>query len=48
MAVRDDRLHDWLTDPITFLGIPLQNWMIVTFALMLLAALVNILDKWPP
>jgi hypothetical protein len=34
-------LRDWLTDQVTFLGIPFQNWMIVTLALMLVAALIN-------
>ena len=40
-------MHDWLTDQVTLLGIPFENWMIVTFTLMLFAALVNILDKRP-
>jgi hypothetical protein len=38
-------LHDWLTERFTFLGIPFQNWMVVAFALMLIAALINMGER---
>jgi hypothetical protein len=38
-------LRDWLTDQVTFFGIPFQNWMIVTLALMLVAALINLGER---
>jgi hypothetical protein len=38
-------LHDWLTEQVTFLGIPFQNWMIVTLALMLIALLINMGER---
>jgi hypothetical protein len=38
-------LRDWLTEQVTFLGIPFQNWMIVTLALMLIALLINMEER---
>ena len=38
-------MHDWLTEQVTFLGIPFQNWMIVTLALMLIALLINLGER---
>jgi hypothetical protein len=38
-------LRDWLTEQVTFLGIPFQNWMIVTLALMLIALLINMGER---
>ena len=38
-------MEDWLLTQITFLGIPLQNWMVVTFTLALIAALINVSEK---
>ena len=38
-------MHDWLTEQVTFLGIPFQNWMIVTLALMLIALLINMGER---
>jgi hypothetical protein len=38
-------LRDWLTEQVTFLGIPFQNWMIVTLALMLIAILINMGER---
>lgn len=38
-------VDDWLTRQVTLLGIPFQNWMVVTFALVLIAALINIGEK---
>jgi heme/copper-type cytochrome/quinol oxidase subunit 1 len=35
-------VDDWLARQINLLDIPLQNWMVVTFALMLIAALINL------
>ena len=34
-------VDDWLIKQVTFLGIPFQNWMVVTFALILIAMLIN-------
>jgi hypothetical protein len=36
-----DCLHDWLTEQVTFLGIPFQNWMVVALALILIAIIIN-------
>jgi len=38
-------LHDWLTEQVTFLSFPFQNWMLIVFALMLIAALINLLER---
>ena len=38
-------MDDWLVRQATLLGIPFQNWMIVAFALMLVAALINITES---
>ncbi len=38
-------MDDWLVRQVTLLGIPFQNWMIVAFALMLIAALINITES---
>jgi hypothetical protein len=38
-------LRDWLTEQVTFLGIPFQNWMIIVFALILVAALINLGER---
>ena len=38
-------MDDWLVTQITLLGIPFQNWMVVTFVLMLIAALINIGER---
>lgn len=35
-------MSDWLTEQITFLGIPFQNWMVVALALILIATLINL------
>jgi hypothetical protein len=34
-------LHDGLTEQVTFLGIPFQNWMVVALALILIAIIIN-------
>ena len=34
-------MDDWLIKQVSFLGIPFQNWMVVTFALILIAMLIN-------
>ena len=38
-------MDDWLAEQITLLGIPIQNWVLVTLALILVAALINIGEK---
>jgi hypothetical protein len=38
-------VDDWLVGHVTLLGIPFENWMVVTFVLALIAALINILEK---
>ena len=38
-------MEDWLVSQITLLGIPLQNWMILTFTLILIAALINVGER---
>lgn len=35
-------MDDWLIRQITVLGVPFQNWMVVTFTLILIAALINL------
>jgi hypothetical protein len=35
-------MDDWLVRQVTLLGIPFQQWMVVTFALILVASLINI------
>jgi len=39
------RVSTWLENPVTLLGIPFQNWMLVAFALMLVAALINVTER---
>jgi hypothetical protein len=34
-------VDDWLVRQVTLLGIPFQNWIFIAFALMLIAALIN-------
>ena len=34
-------MDDWLLKQVTLLGIPFQNWMVVTLALILIAMLIN-------
>lgn len=41
----DCAVEDWLIKPIMLVGVPLQNWMIVTFTLMLIAALINVSER---
>jgi hypothetical protein len=41
-------MDDWLVRQVTLLGIPFQNWMVVTLALILIAALINISEKSRP
>jgi hypothetical protein len=38
-------MDDWLEVQFTFLNIPLQNWMVVSLALILIAALITIWDR---
>jgi hypothetical protein len=38
-------MNDWLVKPITLLGIPFQNWMVVTLMLILIASLINLGEK---
>jgi hypothetical protein len=38
-------VNDWLENQVTFLGIPFQNWMLVTVALVLVATLINIGER---
>ena len=38
-------MSDWLTEQITFLGIPFQNWMVVALALILIATLINLGER---
>lgn len=38
-------MEDWLTRQVTLLGIPFENWMVVTLALMLIAAFINIGER---
>lgn len=38
-------MDDWLVGQINLLGIPVQNWMLVTLALALVAALINIAEN---
>lgn len=38
-------MDDWLVQQITLVGIPVQNWMLVTFALILVAALIKIAEN---
>ena len=38
-------VDDWLIRRCTFLGISFQNWMVVVFALMLFAALINMAER---
>ncbi|WP_276328138.1 hypothetical protein [Bradyrhizobium erythrophlei] len=41
-------MDDWLIDQVTLIGIPFQNWMMVTFVLILIAALINVGEtRWP-
>jgi hypothetical protein len=40
-----DFVDDWLVRHATLLGIPFQNWVLVAFALMLVAALINISER---
>ena len=34
-------VDDWLLRWVNLMGIPFQNWMVVTLALILIAALIN-------
>jgi hypothetical protein len=38
-------LRDWLTEQVTFLGIPFQNLMIVIFGVILIATIINLGER---
>jgi len=38
-------MDNWLDEQFTVLNIPMQNWMVVSFALILIAALITIWDR---
>jgi hypothetical protein len=38
-------MDSWLAAQSTLLGIPFQNWMVVTLVLALIAALINVWEK---
>jgi hypothetical protein len=38
-------MEDWLSTQITVAGIPCQNWMVVTFALISVAVLINLAER---
>ena len=38
-------MDDWLTRQVTLVGIPFQNWMVVTLALVLIVALINLGER---
>jgi hypothetical protein len=38
-------MDDWLVRHITLLGIPFQNWMVVTLMLILIASLIKVGEK---
>ncbi|SHN71545.1 hypothetical protein SAMN05444170_2056 [Bradyrhizobium erythrophlei] len=38
-------MDEWLMDKATLLGFQFQNWMVVTFALILVASLINISER---
>jgi hypothetical protein len=38
-------VDDWLFRQITLLGIPFQNWMVITFALILIGTLINMGER---
>jgi hypothetical protein len=41
----NSEMDEWLVRHITFLSIPLQNWMVVTLVLILIASLINLGEK---
>jgi hypothetical protein len=38
-------VDNWLVTQVTLFGIQFQNWMVVTFALILIATLVNLGER---
>jgi hypothetical protein len=42
---RFQEMNDWLARHITLLGVPFQNWMVVTLMLILIASLINLGKK---
>jgi hypothetical protein len=38
-------MDNWLMKQVTLAGIPMQNWMVVTLALILVATLINIAER---
>ena len=36
---------DWLLTQVTVLGVPFQNWMVVTLALVLIATIINLGER---
>jgi hypothetical protein len=38
-------MDDWLVRHVTLLGIPFQNWMVVTLVLILIASLIDLGEK---
>jgi hypothetical protein len=38
-------MDDWLVKQVMFLGHPFENWLVVLFMLMLIAALINVSEK---
>lgn len=38
-------MDNWLMKQVTLVGIPMQNWMVVTLALILVATFINIAER---
>ncbi|SHN83101.1 hypothetical protein SAMN05444170_5400 [Bradyrhizobium erythrophlei] len=38
-------MDSWLTQQVTLIGMPMQNWMVVTLALILVATLINVVER---
>ena len=38
-------MDNWLMKQVTLIGLPVQNWMVVTLALILVATLINIAER---
>jgi hypothetical protein len=38
-------MDNWLMKQVTLIGMPMQNWMVVTLALILVATLINIAER---
>jgi hypothetical protein len=45
VTLRFQEMNDWLARHITLLGVPFQNWMVVTLMLILIASLINLGKK---